>query len=83
MHITGTDKNTGHHVDKFGCVDAFLPMLLIENAQMMREAGAATESLRNELVKANEKTLAVVRLAQLQSNLDESSRVNVERLLLK
>jgi hypothetical protein len=42
----------GEIVDLEGCVDAFLPMLLIENAQMSRQTGAAVESFRNEVVKA-------------------------------
>ena len=29
-------------------------MLLIENSQMSRQTGAAVESFRNEMVKANE-----------------------------
>jgi hypothetical protein len=31
-----------------------MPILLIENAQMSRQTGAAVESFRNEMVKANE-----------------------------
>jgi hypothetical protein len=33
---------------------AWLPMLLIENSQQQRQTGAAVESFRNEMVKANE-----------------------------
>ena len=33
---------------------AWMPVLLIENAQMSRQTGAAVESFRNEMVKANE-----------------------------
>jgi len=32
---------------------AWLPMLLIENAQQSRATGAAVESFRNEMVEAN------------------------------
>jgi len=32
----------------------WLPMLLIENANQVRQGAAATESFRNEMVKANE-----------------------------
>ena len=38
-------------VDEWVCSLASLPMLLIENAQQTRQAGAATESMRNEIVK--------------------------------
>jgi len=54
VHILGTDPQTGATVDRWGCVDSFLPMLLIENAQQTRQAGAAVESFRNEVVRANE-----------------------------
>lgn len=50
LHIRGTNKNTGDDVDNWGCAIGFLPMLLIENAQMQNRAGAAIESFRNELV---------------------------------
>ncbi len=33
---------------------AWLPMLMIENSQQQRQTGAAVESFRNEMVKANE-----------------------------
>jgi len=31
-----------------------MPLLLIENSQMQRQTGAAVESFRNEMVRANE-----------------------------
>ena len=51
--IRGTNPNTGSEVDNPGCAVAFLPMLLIENSQQQRATGAATESFRNEMVKAH------------------------------
>jgi hypothetical protein len=54
VHIRGKDPQTGQDVDKYGCVDSFLPMLLLENAQYSRQAGAAIESFRNEVAKAGE-----------------------------
>lgn len=52
-NVRGRDPQTGAEVDRWGCADAFVPMLLIENAQQSRQTGAAIESLRNEAVKAN------------------------------
>lgn len=57
VKISGVNPNDGSPVDKFGCVDSFIPMLLIENSQQQRQTGAAVESFRNEMVKAN--TLAL------------------------
>lgn len=54
VSIKGTDPQTGVAIESWGCVDSFLPLLLIENAQMSRQTGAAVESFRNEVVKAGE-----------------------------
>jgi hypothetical protein len=57
VSIKGTDPQTGAIVDRHGCVDSFLPLLLIENAQVSRQIGAAIESFRNEVVKANDSAM--------------------------
>lgn len=53
LKVRGTNPNTGEEVDDWGCSMAWMPVLLIENAQMSRHTGAAVESFRNEMVKAN------------------------------
>ncbi len=60
IQIRGNDSNTGKEVDEYNCSFAFLPMLLIENANQTRQAGAATESFRNEFHKASETNLQVM-----------------------
>lgn len=57
VHILGLDPQTGQPVDKFGCIDSFMHMLLIENSQMQRQTGAAVESFRNEVVLASQNAL--------------------------
>ena len=52
--VRGTNPNTGKEVDEWACAIAWLPILLIENSQQQRSTGAAVESFRNEMVKANE-----------------------------
>lgn len=52
--VRGTNQNTGKEVDEWACAIAWIPMLLIENSQQQRQTGAAVESFRNEMVKANE-----------------------------
>lgn len=54
--VRGTNPQGGE-VDQSGCVDSFIPMLLIENSQQQRQTGAAIESFRNEMVRSNEVTL--------------------------
>ena len=60
IKICGVNPNDGQPVDKFGCVDSFMHMLLIENSQMQRQTGASVESFRNEMVKANENSLRML-----------------------
>ena len=54
MKIRGNNPNTGEEVDEYGCSMAWMPMLMIENSQQQRSTGAAVESFRNEMVKAND-----------------------------
>lgn len=60
--IRGKDPQSGAEMDRSGCVDSFLPHLLIENAQMSRQTGAAVESFRNEVVRAEAQRTEVLRL---------------------
>lgn len=60
--LAGTNKNTGEAIEDWGCAVAWLPMLLIENANETRQAAAATESLRNAAITSEDAT----RMAMLQ-----------------
>lgn len=53
-NVRGRDPQTGDAVDRWGCADAFVPMLLVEIAQKSAQTGAAIESFRNETVRAAE-----------------------------
>lgn len=59
--VEGTDTNTGKHVEEWGCAIGWLPMLLVENSGQQRQTGAAVESFRNEMVKANQATQEMMR----------------------
>lgn len=52
--VRGMNPNTGKEVDEWACAISWLPVLLIENSQQQRHTGAAVESFRNEMTKANE-----------------------------
>jgi hypothetical protein len=54
MKIKGKDPQSDKEVEEWGCSMAWLPVLMIENSQQQRQTGAAVESFRNEMVKANE-----------------------------
>lgn len=60
IEIRGVDNSTGKEVDEYGCSIAWLPHLLIENANKTSEAGAATESFRNEYVKTSEAAIGAM-----------------------
>lgn len=60
VKIVGVNPNDGQPVDRFGCIDGFLHMLLIENSMLQRQTGAAIESFRNEMVKANSASLTTL-----------------------
>lgn len=52
VSLKGAEPQTGEIVDKYGCADAWAPILQIETTQQVRQLGAAIESMRNEGVKA-------------------------------
>lgn len=54
VQIRGANPQTGQELDRWECSFALLPLLLIENTQQTRQAGAAVESLRNETVRSTE-----------------------------
>ena len=60
IHIRGNNPQTGEPQDEYGCAVSYLPLLTIENSQQTRQAGAAIESFRNEMVKSNEKTYNIL-----------------------
>lgn len=53
VKIRGKDPQSSAEIDHWNCSLAWLPMLLIENAQQSRQTGAAVESFRNEVVRLN------------------------------
>ena len=58
--VRGVNPNTGKEIDEWGCAMSWLPVLLIENSQQQRQTGAAVESFRNEMVRANETSQEVL-----------------------
>jgi len=69
--MRGHNPNTGKEVDEWSCAMTWIPILLIENSQQQRSTGAAVESFRNEMVKANESSQqALLAMAAKQSVLE-------------
>lgn len=66
VHVLGQNPQTGQEINNGDCAIAWMPVLLIENSKVNRETGAAVESFRNEMVKANDTNVQV--LLQAASN---------------
>lgn len=49
--VRGTHPQTGAEVDEWNCAIAWGPVLAINTAQQARSGAAATESLRNTMVR--------------------------------
>ena len=71
VKVYGRHPQTEELVDKWACSIAFMPMLQIESSQQMRQAGAAVESFRNEMVSGNEKFLGLISQAKRLANARE------------
>lgn len=69
--VVGKNPNTGQDIEEWSCAVAWMPTLLIENAQQSRQTGAAVESFRNETVKSGGAMLGM--LASVAQNRLNSS----------
>lgn len=72
--VQGYDSNTGKEVDEYQCAIAWMPMLLIENSGQQRQTGAAVESFRNAMVKANENSIKILAETAKQNLLGDSKK---------
>ncbi len=70
--VRGKHPQSEQEFDQWHCAIAFLPMLLIDNAQQTRQAGAAVESARNQAVRQGVALHATV--AQLHADLAAAAR---------
>ncbi|MCK2097651.1 hypothetical protein [Thauera aromatica] len=77
LKLRGANPNTGEEVDEWGCAVAWLPVLMVENSQQQRQTGAAVESFRNEMVRANA-TGQQVLLATLQQTAPQLKTIEVQ-----
>jgi len=58
--LQGKHPQSGQNVQEWGCSIAWIPLLLVENTGKQVQTNASVESFRNEMVKANMVTLALV-----------------------
>lgn len=69
--VQGQHPQTGKTISNGDCAMAWTPVLLIENSKVNRETGAAVESFRNEMVRANESSQQILLAAAGASKLIE------------
>jgi len=72
--VQGYDTNTGKEVDEYQCAIAWMPMLMVENSGQQRQTGAAVESFRNEMVKANENSIKLLAETSKQNLLGDNKK---------
>jgi hypothetical protein len=60
VHLAGKNPQTGAVIDDANCAYSWIPILLIENSQQQRATGAAVESFRNEMVRAQSGSIALL-----------------------
>jgi hypothetical protein len=77
--VRGMNPNTGEDVDEWACAIAWIPMMQIETSQQARQAGAAVESFRNEMVKANQQNQQLT--AECVNKLVDSMESTTDKLI--
>lgn len=80
MQIRGNHPQSGAEIDEWGCSIAWTPILMIENAKLQRETGAAVESFRNEMVKSNYSATAAMVEAIAQNTKPNLKVINNEAI---
>lgn len=51
-HLVGKNPQNDAHIDKFGCSLEFLPILMVENALMIRQTATSTDKVANQIQKS-------------------------------
>ena len=73
--LQGKHPQSGQNVQEWGCSIAWLPLLLVENTGKQVQTNSAVESFRNEMVKANKVTLALVNEQSKKEKQDPTKQV--------
>jgi len=79
IQLRGVHPQTGEEVDEWDCAVKWLTMLLIENAKEVRQGAAATESFRNEMVRAHDETMQAARIISQPSTMRLSNAIDYNK----
>ncbi len=66
VKVTGKNPQSEEIYDEWRCAIAWMPILAIEGAQQTRQAGAAIESMRNEMVRGQKQVLEFATKGELK-----------------
>ncbi|MDO8654179.1 MAG: hypothetical protein Q7R66_18565 [Undibacterium sp.] len=77
--VRGTNPQSGQQVDEWSCAITWLPMLLINATQEVRQGAAAAESFRNEVVAATETSRSIA--IQLASKVVQTAISQTQKLI--
>ena len=61
MQLVGKDPQTGQDVNRYGCADSFLPLLLIENSQRQVQTAASIDVFRDSMIGLNRDTMRAIK----------------------
>jgi len=79
IHLIGLNPQTGVQEDKWGCAVNFLPILLIENAQVSRQTTASTDKVASEVRKHHATFFAALNDDAKQRLLDADPQMQIEK----
>lgn len=51
VHLRGKDPQSTQEVDEYSCAITWIPILLIENSQFVRQTAAAVDDLKNQTIQ--------------------------------
>lgn len=71
VKLRGKDPQTDQDIDEYRCAIAWLPVLQIEHSLFERQTGAAVESLRNNVEKANHRAIEATKARLINADPDD------------
>ena len=77
-HLLGQNPQTGAQEDKWGCAVNFIPILLIENAQVSRHAVASMDKTATEVRKHHATFIGALNQEAQKRLLDADPRIELE-----
>ena len=69
--LSGKDPQSERVIDEWRCAMAWMPVMMVENAQQVRGMTAATESFRNETVKGQEVFNGLIKQATARKQIND------------